>query len=124
MKNLKSPAIHRHAFICAALLGALLAATPFAAVAQSPVLLRTFHDPTPAAGDSFGTAVAALGSDRLLVGAPSSTNNGAVYLYHTNGTLLATFTNQPPNQVGNSITTLGIDRVVIGSSDESVYLFT
>ena len=104
-----------------------LAATPFAAVAQSPVLLRTFHNPTPAAGDSFGTAVAAMGSDRLLVGAPGSpsTNAGAVYLYHTNGTLLATFTN--PTQFygfGYAITTLGSDRVVIGSSAESVHLFT
>src|SRR5262245_57343392 len=96
MNTLKFLAIHRHAFICAALLGPLLAATPFAAVAQSPVLLRTFHNPTPAAGDSFGTAVAALGSDRLLVGAPDSpagNPEGAVYLYHTNGTLLTTFTN-------------------------------
>jgi hypothetical protein len=128
MKTLKSLAIHRHAFICTALLGALLAATPFAAVAQSPVLLRTFHSPTPAAGDSFGAAFAALGSDRLLVGAPyddtAATNAGAVYLFHTNGTLLATFTNPPPfGGVGNAITTFGSDRVVIGSSG-SVRLFT
>lgn len=106
-----------------------LAATPFAAVAQSPVLLRTFHNPTPAAGDSFGSAMAALGSDRLLVGAPyddtAATNAGAVYLFHANGTLLATFTNPNPaiGPIGGAIATLGSDRVVIGSSG-SVYLFT
>jgi hypothetical protein len=131
MKTLKSLAVHRHAFICAALLGALLAATPFAAVAQSPVLLRTFHNPAPAAGDNFGYAVAALGSDRLLVGAPyddtSATDAGIVYLFHTNGTLLTTFTNPSPSSAvgyGNAITTLGSDRVVIGSFGGVVHLFT
>src|SRR5574338_549263 len=102
---------YRHAFICTALLGALLAAAPFAAVAQDPVLIRTFHNPTPVAGSSFGTAVAALGSDRLLVGAygsPSTNPGGAVYLYHTNGALLTTFTNpSQPYEIGYSITTLG-----------------
>jgi hypothetical protein len=128
MKTLASLAIHRHAFVCAALLGALFAGTPFAAVAEGPVLLRTFHNPTPAVGDNFGAALAALGSDRLVVGAPYddtfATNAGAVYLFHTNGTLLATFTNPPPFYGGGyAITTLGSDRVVIGSSG-GVRLFT
>ena len=125
MKNLKSLAIHRHAFICATLLGALLVATPFAAVAQSPVLLRTFNNPTPAAHDDFGYGVATLGSDLLLVGAPNDHSVGAVYLFYTNGTLLTTITNPNPATgfFGSTIATLGSDRVV-ASSTETVYLFT
>ena len=131
MKNLKSLAIHRHASICTALLGTLLAATPFAAVAQNPALLRTFNNPTPAAYDFFGLAFATLGSDRILVGAPNddtmATNAGAVYLFHTNGTLLTTISNPNPaiGPIGDTIATLGSDRVLIGSSvARKVYLFT
>jgi hypothetical protein len=104
------------------------------AVAQSPVLLRTFNNPTPEAGDHFGIGIAALGSDRVLVGAPNylgnptpPTNAAAVYLFHTNGTLFTTFTKPPAvgGEFGSAITTLGSDRVVIGSLyGTSVCLFT
>jgi hypothetical protein len=36
----------------------------------------------------LGSAVAALGSDRVVIGAPHA---DAAYLFNTNGTLLATF---------------------------------
>ena len=36
-------------------------------------LLTTFTNPTPAATDSFGYSVAAVGSDRVLIGAPADT---------------------------------------------------
>jgi len=87
--------------------------------AETPVLIHTFTNPTPAAGDNFGAGIAALGSDRVLVGAPyddtTATNAGIVYLFHTNGTLLTTVTNPYPSQglFGSAITTLGSDRVVI-----------
>ena len=110
------------------IISTLVLTLPLAIAAQTPILVNTFPNPTPAAGSSFGTAIAALGSDRLLVGAygsPSNNPGGVVYLYHTNGTLLTTFTNPTPfYEIGYSITTLGSDRVVIGSSDESVHLFT
>lgn len=68
--------------------------------AQIPTLLRTFNNPTPVVGDNFGAWLAPLGSDRVLIGAPyddtSAANGGAVYLYHTNGTLLRTITNPAP----------------------------
>jgi hypothetical protein len=108
--------------------------SPLTLTAQTPVLLRTFDNPAPEAGDSFGAGMAALGNDRVLVGAPNyfgnptpPTNAAAVYLFHANGTLLTTFTNPYPLGVefGTSITTLGSDRVVIGSSDGgSVPVFT
>jgi hypothetical protein len=106
----------------------LLVTWPLALAAQTPILVRTFPNPTPNTADSFGSAMAALGNDRILVGAPyddtTATNAGAVYLFHTNGTLLTTFTNPSPSGgFGGAITTLGSDRVVIGSS-ESVRLFT
>ena len=107
------------------------------AVAQNPVLLRTFNNPTPAIDDNFGSSMAALGNDRLLIGAryddTTTTNAGAVYLFHTNGALLTTFTNPIPafifpcadEQFGSAIATLGSDRVVIGSPmSGKVYLFT
>jgi hypothetical protein len=105
--------------------------SPLSLTAQTPVLLSTFNNPTPAAGDNFGVAIAALGSDRLLVGAPyddtTATNAGIVYLFHTNGTLLTTYTNPLPSATGfgSTITSLGNDRVVIVSTyGGSVYLFT
>jgi hypothetical protein len=63
-------------------------------------LLTTFTNPTPAADDSFGCSVAAVGSDRVLIGAyvddTGATNAGAAYLFSTNGVLLTTFTNPTP----------------------------
>ena len=121
------------------LLIATSCASPLAAIAQTPVLFRTFNNPTPAVGDHFGSAMAALGNDRVLIGAPyddtTGTNAGTVYLFHTNGTLLTTFTNPNPafavpyaeGQFGSAIATVGDDRVVVGSpvgsQDAKVYLF-
>jgi hypothetical protein len=108
--------------------------SPLSLTAQTPVLLSTFNNPSPAAGDNFGAAIAALGSDRLLVGAPyddtTATNAGIVYLFHTNGTLLTTITNPPAitGGFGASITTLGDDRIAVGLADSwssyHVCLFT
>ena len=68
--------------------------------AQSPVLLRTFINPTPATGDNLGAWMAPLGGDRALIGAPyddtTATNAGAAYLFSANGTLLHTITNPAP----------------------------
>ncbi len=111
--------------------------SPVTATAQTPVLLRTFNNPTPAAGDNFGAGIAALGSDRVLVGSPyddtSATNAGVVYLFHTNGTLLTTFTNPSPaystyfgsDLFGSAVAAVGSDLVLIGSPhDTRAYLFT
>jgi hypothetical protein len=130
-------AIHRHAFICAALLGALLAATPFAAVAQSPALLTAFTNPVPSKDDLFGRSVAALGSDRVIIGASGRTSdytNPAVYLFTTSGQLLTTFTNPTTTDnifYGQSVAAVGTDRVLVGtyqsgyrSGIQRAYLFS
>jgi hypothetical protein len=102
------------------------------AFAQSPTLLTTFPNPTPGTGDYFSWSVAALGSDRVLIGAISddntATNAGIAYLFHTSGTLLTTFTNPSPAYViplypepepgdwfGHAIAPLGNDLVLVGA---------
>ena len=86
-------------------------------------LLTTFTNPTPEIDDFFGSAVAALGSDRVLIGArgdnTGATDAGAVYLFSASGTLLNTFTNPTPeiaDSFGSSVVALGSDRVLIGAS--------
>ena len=48
-------------------------------------LLNTFTNPTPTANDYFGTSVAAVGSDRVLIGASfdntGATDAGSAYLF-------------------------------------------
>ncbi len=104
-------------------------------------LVTTFTNVTPAVGDRFGFAVAAMGSDRVLVGAPrddtSALDAGAAYLFNTNGTLLNTFTNPALGErdnFGAPITSFGEDRLLIGrktpefgpasTTPGSVYLFS
>ncbi len=89
-------------------------------------LLTTFTNPTPAASDNFGISVAALGNDRLVIGAnlddTGAFNAGAAYLFSTNGTLLTSFTNPTlaaSDHFGSSVLALGSDRVLIGASSDS-----
>ena len=55
---------------------------------------------TPAAGEIFGSSVAAMGTDRVLIGASyentGATAAGAAYLFNTHGVLLTSFTNPAP----------------------------
>ena len=101
-------------------------------------LLATFSNPAPAAGDSFGLSVAAVGSDRVLIGAgdnnTGATRAGVAYLFNTNGALLLTFTNPVPvasDNFGWSVAAVGIDRVLISAIDDgsvrgggAAYLFS
>ena len=83
--------------------------------APSAPLLRTFTNPTPEDSDLFGTAVAAMGSDRVLIGAEGA---GAAYLFSTGGTLLTTFNNPTPavaSHFGVAVAAVGSDRVLIGA---------
>ena len=89
-------------------------------------LLTTFTNPTPADSDFFGCAVAAAGSDRVLVGAygdsTGATNTGAAYLFSTDGTLLTTFTNPVPaafDAFGYAVAAVGSDRVLVGAYGDS-----
>ena len=85
-------------------------------------LLRTFTNPTPAIDDYFGRAIAALGSDRLVISAPNDNTAGefagAVYVFGTNGTLLTTITNPSPlisTSFGSSLAVVGSDKLLIGT---------
>ena len=100
-----------------------------------------FSTPTPyAVGDQFGRSLAALGNDRLIVGAPNSTLGasvsggvGAVFLYSSldaNPTPLTTITNPSPfpnGRFGASVAGVGDDRILIGAPGNSgrgkAYLF-
>ena len=85
-------------------------------------LLASFTKPVPVFYDYFGQSVAAVGSDRVLIGAyqadKGATDSGVAYLFHTNGALLTTFTNPTPaaaDYFGYAAAGLGGDRVVIGA---------
>ncbi len=85
-------------------------------------LITTFTSPTPAAADSFGDAVAAVGSTRVLIGAAADSTDASVsgraFLFSTNGTLLNTFTNPTPaarDAFGYSLAAVGSDRVILGA---------
>ena len=87
------------------------------------ILVTTFSNPNSAGGFSFGHSVAAVGSDRVLIGAPGDHTGalqaGAVYLFSTNGLLLTTITNPAPaasDWFGQAVTAVGNDRVAIGAS--------
>ena len=81
--------------------------------------LVQFTNPVPDYDDKFGCAVAALGSDRVLVGAWGKNGNaGAAYLFSTNGALLTTLTNPVPassGRFGYSLARVGSGQVLIGA---------
>ncbi|HYG24859.1 MAG TPA: tail fiber domain-containing protein [Verrucomicrobiae bacterium] len=88
-------------------------------------LLTTFTNPAPAIGDSFGSSVAAVGNDRVMIGAflddTGANGAGSAYLFSTNGALLMTFTNPTPaagDRFGVRVASMGNDRVLIGASDD------
>ena len=85
-------------------------------------LLMTFTNPTPATADYFGNAVAAIGADKVAIGAylddTGALNAGTVYLFSTNGTLLTTITNPTPasgDYFGYAVAGVGADKVLIGA---------
>jgi hypothetical protein len=86
-------------------------------------LLKTFADPRLAGfGDNFGWSVAAVGTDRVLIGTRGEYHAGAAYLFDTNGTWLTTFTNPTPtigDHFGVSMAAVGTDRVLIGATREN-----
>lgn len=107
----------------------LLVTWPLALVAQTPVRVKTFPNPTPEGGEYFGWAMAPLGNDRVLVGAPYAGNPdiytywlGEAYLFSTNGTLLNTFTNPTPESgdlFGSAIATIGNDLILIAAHSDN-----
>ena len=93
---------NRNTAPCLIALLLVLLVWPGSGLAQgnSGTLLQTINNPTPAYGDNFGQSVAAIGNDRVIVGA----NGGEeVYLFGLDGALLTTFTNpQTPGSFGGA----------------------
>jgi hypothetical protein len=86
------------------------------------VLLTTFTNPTPASSDAFGYVIAAVGADKVLIGAfrdsTAGSLAGAAYLFSADGTLLQTITNPAPATTfyfGGSVGAVGGDRLLIGT---------
>ncbi|MBI3851396.1 MAG: hypothetical protein HY298_14135 [Verrucomicrobia bacterium] len=82
---------------------------------SSGSLLTNFHSPTPAAYDYFGSAVAGVGTDKVLIG---SGGTGSAYLFSSSGTWLTTFTNPAPalpRIFGQSVAGVGTDKVLLGA---------
>lgn len=96
------------------LLALLLSAGSASAQGANPRLLTTFNNPTPAAYDMFGGSVAALGTDRVLIGAEGARE---AYLFNLSGTLLTTFTNPTPSgdSFGATVAAVGNGQVLIGA---------
>ena len=108
---------------------ATLAALLLALVIVQPASAATitFANPAGNDGDGFGEAVAALGSDRVIIGAPGddtgATNSGIVYLFDANRNLLTTYYNPTPamgDGFGASVAGLGSNHVIIGAPHDSV----
>lgn len=84
--------------------------------------LVTITNPTPAASDYFGYAVAGVGTNRVLIGAyrddTGATDAGAAYLFDFAGNLITTYTNptpQPVDAFGCAVAGVGANRVLIGA---------
>ncbi len=91
---------------------------------------REFFAPVPAAGDHFGFAVGAFGTN-LVVGAPlhdqpSAINTGMVQLFSgSTGALLRTFSNptaNPGDEFGSTVVALGTNLVVAAPLDDTAGL--
>ena len=89
-------------------------------------LLATFGSPSPVSDARFGSALCAIGTDRVLIGAPGDSGGapetGAAYLFGTNGTLLTVFTNPTPARFDNfgfAVAAVGNDRVVVSATWDS-----
>jgi len=93
---------------------------------DTAALLRTFNNPTPGRGDRFGVSAAALDARRFVIGARGDDDqvgsSGIAYLYDADtGGLLTTFHNPRASQYdefGESVATLGDDRVLMGAYRE------
>jgi hypothetical protein len=83
-------------------------------------LLTTLNDPIPASA-SFGGSVAAMGTDRVVVG--GGLYPGAAYLFDLQGNLEATFADPQGRSFGLPVAASGTDKALVGGPDSTVSLF-
>ncbi len=95
------------------------------------VPLTVFTNPTPEFSEYFGWATAALGTERVLIGAyrdnslriPGASFAGAAYLFNTRGDLLTTFANPRPSagaEFGWAVAAVGESHVLIGAKNAAI----
>ena len=82
----------------------------------------TITNPTPAASDYFGDAPACIGTNYYAVGVPyddvAGVNDGAVYLFDMDGTLVNTITNPSPvddDFFGCAVASIATNWILIGA---------
>jgi hypothetical protein len=83
-------------------------------------LLTTFTNPSPELRDYFGFRLAALGTDKVILGCyqDGAATTGAAYLFSTNGSLLRTFRNPVPwsgDYFSSAVAPLEPDKILIGA---------
>src|SRR5947199_10411531 len=95
---------------------------PLESFASNGVLITAFTNPVPTSFANFGSSLAAVGSDWVVIGAPGddtgAENAGAAYLFATNGAILMRFTNPIPKtgaSFGETVTVMGTNCVLIGA---------
>jgi hypothetical protein len=94
---------------------------------NAPTPLTIITNPSPGNSQQFGSSVAAVGGDKVLVGAPAQivagVASGAAYLFSTNGGLpLVTFTNPKPaasDMFGFAVAAVGTNYVLISAYQDS-----
>ena len=97
----------------------------------SGALLATITNPAPGIDDLFGNALAAVGTNRFVVGCwlddVGANDAGAAYLYSMDGTLVATITNPVPvanASFGASVAGVGTDGFAVGAyGQDKVYIY-
>lgn len=80
---------------------------------EDPTASVTFRNPVPVFTGNFGQSIAALGSDRVLIGEWGNSLGGA-YLFSDDGTLLKKFPSRGEG-FGWSVAAVGTDRILIGA---------
>ena len=90
------------------------------------VLLATITNPAPSVDDDFGYCVAGLGTNYVIVGAykddTGAVNGGVVYVFDTDGKLMATLRNPDPEAndwFGVSVAGFGSDRILVGAQQDN-----
>ncbi len=90
-------------------------------------LLATITNPVTQSYAQFGAAVAALGDDKVIVGAPNyglgGNFYGRAYLFNTAGERLATLSHPAPANYasfGAAVAGLGADKIVVGAYGQTV----
>ncbi|MCH7602918.1 MAG: FG-GAP repeat protein, partial [Planctomycetes bacterium] len=108
-----------------AVLGCVLLVMARTGDVQAGGTLTLISNPTPAAGDLFGISVAAVGTNKIIVGAPGDDTNGenagAAYLFDLSGTLLQTYTSPEAllnEHFGILVTGVGADKVLITAAQD------